>query len=77
MSSCRATNAKPIALMREIVALFTNPGDWIIDPFMGSGTTLRAAKDLERRAVGIEINERFCDVAASRFAQGEIDWGAD
>jgi DNA modification methylase len=60
---------KPLPLMRELVSLFTDPGETILDPFMGSGTTLRAAKDLGRRAVGIELEEKWCEVAAKRLSQ--------
>lgn len=57
---------KPIRLMRELADCL--PGV-VIDPFMGSGTTLRAAKDLGRRAIGIEVEERYCEIAVERLAQ--------
>lgn len=60
---------KPLPLMRELIEQFTDPDDLILDPFMGSGTTLRAAKDLGRRAIGIEINENYCEIAVKRMAQ--------
>lgn len=63
------TTQKPLSLMAELVGLFTDPGETILDPFMGSGTTLRAAKDLRRKAIGIEVSERYCEVAAKRMAQ--------
>ncbi len=67
---------KPLRLMTALVGAFTDPGELILDPFMGSGTTLRAAKDLGRRAVGIEISEAYCEVAALRMRQSVLDFGA-
>lgn len=60
----------PIELPMRILS--RTPGDVVLDPFMGSGTTLRAAKDLGRKAIGIEIVEEYCEIAARRLAQGVL-----
>jgi hypothetical protein len=60
---------KPAALVGHFIELTTSPGELILDPFMGSGTTLEAAKLAGRRAIGIEIDERFAEIAAERLRQ--------
>lgn len=64
---------KPAALMRWVI-LRCEPGDsdLLLDPFCGSGSTLVAAKTIGVRAIGIEIDERYCEVAARRLAQGVL-----
>jgi len=60
---------KPVALPAWFIRLHSIAGELVIDPFMGSGATLRAAKDLGRKAIGIEIEEKYCEIAAKRMAQ--------
>lgn len=67
--------AKPPRLLAELLCLFSDEGETILDPFMGSGTTLRAAKDLGRKAIGIEIEERYCEIAARRLEQEVLGTG--
>jgi site-specific DNA-methyltransferase (adenine-specific) len=59
---------KPLELMQWSITRAPE-SETILDPFMGSGTTLRAAKDLGKRAIGIELEERWCEVAVRRLAQ--------
>lgn len=66
---------KPIPLMKRLIVLFSDSNAMILDPFMGSGTTLRAAKDTGRSATGIEQDERWCEIAARRLEQSVLDLG--
>ena len=60
---------KPLSLISQLCLVSSRQGDTILDPFMGSGTTLRAAKDLNRKAIGIESEEKYCEIAARRLSQ--------
>lgn len=62
---------KPLGLIKHFLS--KAPPGVVLDPFMGSGTTLRAAKDLGREAIGIEIEERYCEIAAKRMAQSVME----
>lgn len=64
---------KPLLLYKSFVELFTDPDDLILDPYMGSGVTLLAAKLLGRRAAGIEIKEEYCEWAASKLSHAMLD----
>ena len=66
---------KPLRLILRLLGIM--PPGLVLDPFMGSGTTLRAAKDLGRKAIGIEIEERYCEIAAKRLQQEVFDFGGE
>ena len=63
---------KPVELMRWCLNQRGVPAGTVLDPYMGSGPVLVAAKDEGRKAIGIEIEERYCEIAANRLAQGVL-----
>ena len=66
---------KPVAVMKWAIQQAPPEAATVLDPFMGCGTTLRAAKDLGRRAIGIEIEEKYCEIAAERMRQKVLPLG--
>lgn len=66
---------KPLPLFSELVQRFVPDGRTVLDPFLGSGTTLVAAKALGVRAIGIEKSEKYCEIAARRLAQEVLPFG--
>ena len=63
----------PFALARDHIATWSNPGDLVLDPFCGSGTTAKAAKELGRRFLGLEINPEYCAIAERRLSQQVLE----
>lgn len=64
--------AKPVLLMRHLIESSSTFGETVLDPFMGAGSTLIAARMEGRKAIGIEIEERYCETAVQRLAQGVL-----
>lgn len=64
---------KPPPLWAAILAVLSDPGDLILDPMVGSGTTSVVAKHLNRRYIGIDIKERYCEITANRLRQTVMD----
>ena len=65
---------KPVELFQWIINKYSLVADIILDPFLGSGTTVIAAKHLNRKCIGIEIEEKYCEIAARRCSQGVFDF---
>jgi site-specific DNA-methyltransferase (adenine-specific) len=65
---------KPLDTMQHIVSIASSSGGLVIDPFLGSGSTTWAARQLGRRAIGIEIDEKYCEIAARRLNQKVLNF---
>lgn len=63
---------KPLSWMKWTISLAAERSDMVFDPFMGSGTTLRAVKDLGIKSIGIEIEEKYCEIAVKRLRQESL-----
>lgn len=65
---------KPVKMFSSFVERFTNPGDLVFDPFAGGGTTLLAARNMGRRVIGVELDEKYCELIAKRLSQQAFDF---
>jgi len=65
---------KPLNMFTSFVERFTLPGQMILDPFAGGGTTLLAARNLSRKIIGVELSEEYCELAARRLSQQVFDF---
>lgn len=67
----------PISLPKKCIELFTHRGELVLDPFVGIGTTLIAARDLERNAVGFDLNQKYIDYTYQRLAQSKMSFSGN
>jgi len=65
--------AFPIELPRRLIKMFSYWDDWVLDPFLGSGTTMKAANELERNCIGIEINPEFLEIIKEKLEIDKVD----
>lgn len=77
MTKTEHPHQKPLGLLQKILQTCTKPGDVVLDPFMGSGSTLVAAKNIGRRAIGIDLSEKHCATAVRRLAQDVLPLSSD
>lgn len=63
---------KPLVVITWLLNKYLKEKEAVLDPYLGSGTTLRAAKDLGRKAIGIEIEEKYCEISARRLEQESL-----
>jgi len=75
LTGARHPAVMPAELARRCIRRSTWPGESVLDPFAGWGTTLLAARQLGRRALGIEVSGAHCELAARRLAEGVFDFG--
>jgi site-specific DNA-methyltransferase (adenine-specific) len=71
VSSCNRLHPvdKPMELLLQLIEPLTDKGDTVLDPFCGGGSTLFSAKKIKRKAIGIEIEERYCEISAKRCSE--------
>jgi DNA modification methylase len=73
-ATTRHPTEKPVGILRQLIESSSIIGETVLDPFMGVGSTLEAAKLEDRKAIGIEIEERYCEIAVTRLGQQTLDF---